>query len=893
MDLSGIWKFQLDMMGFGKTPGSELYKKELNDSIMLPGTTDQAGKGIENPARHVDRLTRKFEYMGQAWYRRQVVIPESWKDKHITLYLERCHWETAVYVDGAPVGVDERLSTPNRFVLSKQLSPGEHSITICVDNRLKYPMDQWNHGTTEYTQTNWNGIVGEISLVAEDKVRTEKLKVTPDVVGGRALVELTVVNPDKKPLDGELVFTLREKGGKQIAKDSRKLNSAEVSFKVSGELLLGDKMKLWDEFNPNLYELNVSLKSNGMENESSVTFGMRVVEQGKHHIRLNGRNIHLRGALDCCVFPLTGYPAMESGEWKKIFRTAKDYGLNHIRFHSWCPPRAAFEAADEVGIYLMAELPMWIKDVGKYPARRNFFEKEMYAILDEYGNHPSFILMCNGNENEGDFNVLEDLVKKAQAYDGRRLYSASTARTHVPADQYYTSHVTKKGGITVYEGTPSTMWDKRETSDIDVPVIAHETGQRCMYPDFNEMKKYTGVLLPRNFEVYRERLDANGMLAQADEFFRATGAHTVLQYKEVNESLLRTPNSGGFQLLGLSDFPGQGCAFVGILDAFWESKGLVSPEKYRESCAPTVLLCRIPQRVYLSSETLEAQFEMYHFGENNLAPGEMKWSLETESGQVLGEGKIPQREIPVATVLGLGKASIPLSSVKEPCKLMLKASYGDKKNSWDIWVYPEREKAPAGGAYFFSRQWDESTRKALEEGRNVLLIPQNAPGRKTRFASHFWNPIMFNWNPMIVGTLIREESKAFAAFPTRMYADWQWWDVLNHSTAVDLTDCRDLVPLIQSVDTYEHNRKLGICFEVRVGKGKLLVLCTDMEKDMDKRPATRQLLRSVDQYVSGADFAPASALSYARLDLIFGEPSKNSQDKESNDTAIRQLLNRE
>lgn len=227
--------------------------------------------------------------------------------------------------------------------------------------------------------------------------------------------------------------------------------------------------------------------------------------------------------------------------------TVKEYGFNHIRFHSWCPPKAAFTVADELGMYLQVELPMWIKDVGKYPDRRNFFEREMYAILKEYGNHPSFLLFCNGNENEGDFAVLEDLVKKGQAYDNRHLYSASTARTHVKADQYYTSHVTEKGGITVYEGIPSTDWDKNQTSDIDVPVIAHETGQRCMYPNFKEIKKYTGVLEPRNFKVFQERLTKNGMLHQADEFLQATGAHTVLQYKEVNESLLRTSKSGGFQ----------------------------------------------------------------------------------------------------------------------------------------------------------------------------------------------------------------------------------------------------------------------------------------------------------------------------------------------------------
>ena len=386
---------------------------------------------------------------------------------------------------------------------------------------------------------------------------------------------------------------VREKGGKLVATHKVGIDSLVAQVGIEQTISLGKQIKLWDEFNPFLYEFETTLLVDGKQDTRTITFGMRNVEQGKHHVRLNGHDIHLRGVLDCAVFPLTGYPSTYVDDWKRIFSTIKEYGMNHVRFHSWCPPEAAFMAGDELGMYLQAELPMWIKDVGKYPARRDFFEKEMYAILDTYGNHPSFILMCNGNENEGDFAVLEDLVKKAQTYDNRRLYSASTARTHTASDQYYVSHVTSKGWITVYEGTPSTDWDRNKESDIDVPVIAHETGQRCMYPNFDEIRKYTGVLEARNFEVFRERLTKNGMLHQANDFFKATGAHTVLQYKEVNESLLRTRTSGGFQLLGLADFPGQGSAFVGILDAFWESKGLVSPEKFRESCAPTVLLARL------------------------------------------------------------------------------------------------------------------------------------------------------------------------------------------------------------------------------------------------------------------------------------------------------------
>ena len=868
VDLSGMWRFQLDPIGFGKTPGSELYLRKLSETIMLPGSTDQGGKGVRTTARYIDRLTRKFEYQGMAWYQREIVIPDDWHNREIVLHLERCHWETAVYVDGKPAGTGERLSTPNRFILTKLLTPGVHTLTLCVDNRLKYPMDQWNHGTTEYTQTNWNGIVGTIALEAREMVYIKRLYVYPDPERKRIRVSMDISSAGVGK-SGLLTIKVRERGGGEIVSRSSLIDLSDTTG-IIHEIDLGRTVKLWDEFAPNLYQLDASLYSDERYDCREVSFGMRNVEQGQHHIRLNGRDIHLRGTLDCAVFPLTGYPSTNVADWRRIFETIKSYGMNHVRYHSWCPPEAAFTAADELGVYLQVELPMWIKDVGKYPSRRDFFEAEMYAVLDEYGNHPSFILMCNGNENEGDFDVLEDLVVKARQYDNRHLYSASTARTHVNADQYYVSHVTEKGRITVYEGNPSTMGDRSRESGIDVPVIAHETGQRCMYPDFNEIRKYTGVLEPRNFEVFRERLAENGMLHQADDFFRATGTHTVLQYKEVNETLLRTPNSGGFQLLGLSDFPGQGSAYVGILDAFWESKGLVSPEKYRESCASTVLLARIPQRIYTNRDTFIARLDIYHFGKEPVRGKNISWQLETETGGIIDKGSVSVKTIPCATVDSIGLIAVDLNKVVFAQKLTLKAHLDNLAiNEWDIWVYPAVREEMSEKDYEYVRTWDDETRRLLALGKKVLLIPEKCNGRKARFAGHFWNPIMFRWQPLIVGTLIDHTHPVFADFPTASYADWQWHDILNYSTALELNELNELTPIIQSIDTYEFNGKLGIAFEAQVGNGKLFILAVDPDKDIEKRPATRQLLSSVKNYVTSTQFNPVFKLYDYQLDALF------------------------
>ena len=883
LSLAGMWRFQLDPMGFGKTPGSELYLSKLPETIMLPGSTDEGGKGIKNEAAYVDRLSRKFEYCGPAWYQREIVIPDSWSGRHVELELERCHWETTVYLDGRETGSDERLSTPNRFLLA-DLTPGVHTLTICVDNSLKYPMDQWTHGTSEYTQTNWNGITGAMRLIARPQLNISRLNIYPDIDNNKVKVRAEL---SRSTQSGSLSLAINDPDGRLVSGKTVDVIMPADSLGVEVEMPLSSPAKLWDEFTPQLYTLSATLSTPDGDEVTSRRFGMRKVEQGKHHVRVNGHDIHLRGVLDCAVFPLTGYPSTDKADWLRIMRTIKSYGMNHIRFHSWCPPEAAFDAADELGLYLQVELPMWIKDVGQYPARRDFFEKEMFAILDEYGNHPSFVLYCNGNENEGDFAVLEDLIVKGRNHDPRHLYSASTARTHVAADQFYASHVSPKGWITVYEGRPSTDWDVNANSDIDVPVIAHETGQRCMYPGFSEIEKYTGVLQPRNFQTFRERLTRNGMLHQVEDFLRASGAHTVLQYKEVNEALLRSDKSGGFQLLGLQDFPGQGSAFVGLLDAFWESKGLVTPEKFRESCDPVVLLARMPRRVYASTDTFTARIDLYNFGAAPISKGAVKWHLDNPAGEPIASGSLRHGAIARSRVDSIGRLAVSLSSVTVPGKYILHASLpGGIHNEWNIWVYPTHNDEPAITPV---TTWAEAKRR-LDNGENVLLIPDSITGRRTHFASHFWNPIMFNWDPMIVGTLIDAGNGAFNSFPTDSYADWQWTDILNHSTAIVLTQLRNLTPVIQSIDTYEENRKLGIAFEARVGNGNLFVLCVDPTTRIASRPATQQLIRSVSRYVASPEFAPSVQLTPLQIESVLTTPACEERGGEASE-ATRQLLN--
>lgn len=871
IDLSGTWGFQTDFMDFRRGSLDVRYMHRLQESITLPGITDDYQIGYKSPYRHLDRLTRKFEYMGPAWYQREMIIPAEWKEKRIFMYFERTHWLSSIYVDTKEVSKIDYISVPHNHELTEFVKPGtKHLITVCIDNRYQYDMHKWNHAHTEFSQINWNGILGKMKLVAVDPVYVEDMQLYPDVARKAVKVKMIIKNHTQKPVSGKAVFTI---SGKQYELNKEfPVSGQNETISFEGEILLGKNIRLWDEFHPNLYMAECSLQTSDDENnyrhEKSVTFGMREVTQGKNHVLVNGSPIHLRGTVENAVFPQTGYAPVDDASWERIFTILKEHGMNHMRFHSWCPTKVAFRMADKLGIYLEVEMPMWGKDgENNSNPRFDFFRRELRGILREYGNHPSFILYCNGNEIGGDFDFVEELTRTGRESDSRRLFSGSTARKRVQSDQFYVTHQTPKGGATVYDGRPFTDWDIKKGTDIDVPVISHETGQRCAYPNFKEISLYKDCPVEaRNFEIFQELLAENGMLDLADDFFKASGAQTVFEYKDVIEAQLRTSTSAGFQLLSINDLPEQGYSPVGVLDPFWNSKGLISPEDFRKFCAPTVALLRFKKRVYYNDETFAGSAEVYNFSEASLKNAAVKWQLADAEGKILKTGMLKGKSIGNNGVFPVGEFTCALPVGDEPRKLTVRLTVGkDIENSWDIWVYPRHQELMIStDEVLYTKVYDEKARQQLQAGKKVVLIPQpnKVKGRRSVFHNHFWNPVMFKWEPKTLGCLIHANHPAFGDFVTESHLDWQWWDILTYAKVIEMMDTPDeLRPFIQTIDSFDRNHKLGIGFEARVNGGKLLVLAMDTQKDMEKRLASRQLLQSIDRYVKGGHFEPEVELS--------------------------------
>jgi hypothetical protein len=885
--LDGEWRFALDPKNEGLT--AKWFQGHLDDRIQLPGTTDEARKGTRNEARETGRLTRVFPHLGAAWYQRDIEVPAAWGAKRVVLELERTK-TSRLWVDGNAAGSQDSLVAPHRYALGR-LAPGRHQLTLRIDNAEYAPIGD-PHQISDHTETNWNGVIGKIGLAVTDRVWIEDVQLYPDFAKRTVRVRVEVGNDTGQAARGTLALSVAGSGV-----------PASVPFSTSGEraiaeatYAMGDGAKGWDEFAPALYTLAVSLEAAGSRDSRDVRFGLRDFSaHGGTQFHINGKTIFLRGRHDACVFPLTGYPPMSVDGWLRVFKISKSYGLNHHRFHTWTPPEAAFEAADQLGVYLQPELPNWAA-YGE-PAHDDFLRAEGERLLRTFGNHPSFVMLSLGNELGGNQEARAAFVKHFRELDGRHLYAQGTNNWVPfvpPGDDYFTSFQVRGQKVRgsfgsvdkplghVQTGPPSTMKDySAAITGVSVPVIGHEVGEYQTAPDFREIPKYTGVVRARNLEAFRERLEKHGMLDQADDFFRASGALAVRCYREDIEAALRTPGFGGFQLLDLQDFPGQGTALVGILDAFLDSKKLIEPAEWREFSSETVPLLLMAKRTWTSGEIFSAGVKVAHYGPADIAGAVAAWTLrEPVDGRALASGRLAGKRIPQGSVTSLGEIRIPLTTAPAPARLRLEVALEGTRfrNSYDFWVYPDVvDTAP--GQVVVSRSLDEA-RQALASGSRVLLLPDPAKLPQSiegMWASDFWNWGMFKSlaeerhmavAPGTLGMLCDPKHPALADFPTEFHSDWQWFHLLQNSRALILDGMpAGTRPLVQAIDNYERAHRLGVVFEARVGSGRLLVSAIDLVGQQDK-PEARQLMHSLLRYMNSNRFEPAAEMDLGQLASI-------------------------
>lgn len=918
--LEGNWGLQLDTAGAGIAP--DWLTKSCTDSLFLPGTTDMGKKGTYNTDMTLTTsLSREYVFEGKALYTKQVDIPEEWDGTSVRLVMERTK-PTTIWIDGKEVGANNDISTAQQYDLSSYLFPGTHTVAILVDNgKQAVPEKVYgsSHAYSAYTQTNWNGIIGDFYLESVPLCGIDDIQLYPDVAKKVVTARVTLRNPDKGVGKGILSFYAEAWNTDKQHKTP--VQTIEVDWtkpEQEFELALGDKALLWSEFTPALYRLSVSLKTDQSVDTEQATFGLRDFKAKGRQFTMNGKVTFLRGKHDACVFPLIAHTAMDVETWRHYFQVAKQYGINHYRFHSWCPPEACFEAADIEGIYLQPELPVWGNIDIDDTELCDYLLKEGRNLHRAYSNHASFVMFGLGNEMSGE-EGLAMLIQTFKKEDNRHIYSSgsnnylgfkgkqadedyfTTCRVGREDDKQFNTHARASFSFAdAYDGGylnhtyPNSEMDFSSANALcDVPIISHETGQFQVYPNYEEIKKYTGVLKPRNFEIFKKRLEEAGMIDQAHDFMMASGKWSALLYRADIEMNLRTPEWGGFQLLDLQDYPGQGSAYVGILDAFMESKGLIAPEEWRHFCSEVVPLFCTEKFCWTNDEALTGEVEIANYSESDLNSKQLSWTLTDSKQQVLDKGVLPL-QVKQGELAKVGTLKPAIASVRKAEKVTLALSIDGTpyRNDYSLWIYPAADKEVAPSEDICVTDDLDAHLKYLTEGGKVLWFPSKDKHKDQTvgglFQTDYWNYRMFRTicenldrpvSPGTLGILTDPGHPALADFPTEFHTNWQWFPIIKQSYPMILDRLSDdYRPIVQVIDNVERNHKLGLLFEFKVGNGKLLVCMSDLKAVQDK-PEARQFYRSILEYMESSAFAPSYSLSAKDLQDLFTAKVKTGEMK--------------
>lgn len=918
--LEGNWGLQLDTAGAGIAP--DWLTKSCTDSLFLPGTTDMGKKGTYNTDMTLTTsLSREYVFEGKALYTKQVDIPEEWDGTSVRLVMERTK-PTTIWIDGKEVGANNDISTAQQYDLSSYLFPGTHTVAILVDNgKQAVPEKVYgsSHAYSASTQTNWNGIIGDFYLESVPLCGIDDIQLYPDVAKKVVTARVTLRNPDKGAGKGILSFYAEAWNTDKQHKTP--VQTVEVDWtkpEQELELALGDKALLWSEFTPSLYRFSVSLKTDQSVDTEQATFGLRDFKTKGRQFTMNGKTTFLRGKHDACVFPLIAHTAMDVETWRHYFQVAKQYGINHYRFHSWCPPEACFEAADIEGIYLQPELPIWGNIDIDDTELCDYLLKEGRNLHRAYSNHASFVMFGLGNEMSGE-EGLAMLIQTFKKEDNRHIYSSgsnnylgfkgkqanedyfTTCRVGREGDKQFNTHARASFSFAdAYDGGylnhtyPNSEMDFSSANVLcDVPIISHETGQFQVYPNYEEIKKYTGVLKPRNFEIFKKRLEEAGMINLAYDFMMASGKWSALLYRADIEMNLRTPEWGGFQLLDLQDYPGQGSAYVGILDAFMESKGLIAPEEWRHFCSEVVPLFCTEKFCWTNDEALTGEVEIANYSESDLNSKQLSWTLTDSKQQVLDKGVLPL-QVKQGELAKVGTLKPAIASVRKAEKVTLALSIDGTpyRNDYSLWIYPAADKEVAPSEDICVTDDLDAHLKYLTEGGKILWFPSKDKHKDQTvgglFQTDYWNYRMFRTicenldrpvSPGTLGILTDPGHPALADFPTEFHTNWQWFPIIKQSYPMILDRLSDdYRPIVQVIDNVERNHKLGLLFEFKVGNGKLLVCMSDLKAVQDK-PEARQFYRSILEYMESSAFAPSYSLSAKDLQDLFTAKVKTGEMK--------------
>lgn len=688
-----------------------MHRRSSNDTpwsaarkIMVPGAWEAQGVGEPGISIPWDPLwdcsTKKLNhiYMGEGWYRRNFALPQEWRGKKIWLKIGGVRSQGWFWVNKNPVAWVDNYCGTYKYDITEFVKPGEtNRIVVCVNNALPSRKGLMSN------VHRWGGIYRDIELEATLETRIDDAWVRGDFDGRKAEVKVNVGGEGRKK--GFVLRATVEGEKKEIGLDATSsLYTLEIPLK---------NFRPWSPECPDLYWADIELLdgSGNIVQKRRERFGVRKIEVHGDSFYLNGRPYFLRGFGDDSVYPVTGLPPADRKTHIAHLKKARAAGFNFVRLHTHCEVPEYFEAADEVGIMVQAELPYY-SDV---PTEAFTFDplRDLRELNAHYRRYPSFAVYCGGNEGRLGPYVEKQMYAFVKRNDPDRLVN------HQDGDRCaWLERDDDEGcndpGNSDYDIGPRDIWP-HGSFNTGRPFVCHEYLNLCVKQDTRINPLYKGAwAAPDSREDRAAWLAARGLdLAWGDALQNAQHALQGVYQKRGIEWARKDPYCDGYCFWTMVDVVVANGAIhsaQGLLDPFWQTKqGGLSLERFALFNGPSAVLADFApsnSHVFTSGETLSVDFLFAHYGDKALEDAKLEWRFEVRGGAILpqsGDGGRDERVSPLRARISVGdiaigparkiaSGKIVMPQVARAAKAVLRAEIGVAANEWEFWVFPKRGK---------------------------------------------------------------------------------------------------------------------------------------------------------------------------------------------------------
>ena len=440
MTLNGTWKF--NWVKDADSRPTDFWKTGFNDKgwddLQVPAVWELNGYGDpiyvnvgyawrnqfqNNPPE----VPTENNHVGS--YRREIVVPASWKGKDIIAHFGSVTSNMYLWVNGRYVGYSEDSKLEAEFDLTPYLKPGQK-------NLIAFQVFRWCDGSYLEDQDffRYSGVGRDCYLYARNKKRIQDIRVTPDLDAAYQNGSLSI-NLDLKG-SGKVDLELVDTQGKQVATATAN-KSGLVTMNV-------ENPKKWSAETPYLYTLRASMQ--GSNEVIPVKVGFRKIELKGDQILVNGKAVLFKGADRHEMDPDGGYVVSPERMLQDI-QIMKQFNLNAVRTCHYPDDNLWYDLCDQYGIYVVAEanieshgMGYGEKTLAKNPSYKKAHLERNQRNVQRGFNHPSIIFWSLGNE-AGDGPNFEQCYQWIKAEDPSRACQYEQARqkdhTDIFCPMYY------------------------------------------------------------------------------------------------------------------------------------------------------------------------------------------------------------------------------------------------------------------------------------------------------------------------------------------------------------------------------------------------------------------------------------------------------------------------